>query len=115
MDDFMGYILEHHMLAVLLDFKKMSEEKQTQLDILSEIYHRCSPRLIPALVAQVFEICNDNSELIYRATKSLLKLPKMAVYSPTLDQMSKKHQAHRRREMIQYYLSKADKIASDKS
>jgi hypothetical protein len=30
MDEFMGYILEHHMLAVLLDFKKMSEDKQAQ-------------------------------------------------------------------------------------
>jgi hypothetical protein len=115
MDDFLGYILEHHMLSVLLDFKKMPGDKQTQLDILSEIYHRCSPRLIPALVAQVFEICDENSDLMYRATKSLLKLPKMAVYSPSLEQMSQKHQAHRRREMAQYYLSKADKIASDQT
>lgn len=100
MDDFMGYILEHHMLGVLLDFKKYSDEKQNQLDILNEIYHRCSPRLIPALVTQVFEICSGNSELIYRATKSLLKLPRMAVYSPALKQMSQKHTAHLRREMI---------------
>jgi hypothetical protein len=91
MDDFMGYILEHHMLAVLLDFKKMSDEKKRNIDILSEIYHRCSLRLIPDLVTQVFEICNGNSELIYRATKSLLKLPSMTKDSPALNQMSKKH------------------------
>ncbi len=87
----MGYILEHHMLAVLLDFKKMSDEKQTQVKILSEIYHRCSPRLIPSLVTQVFEICNGNSDLIYRATKSLLKVPKMGEYSVAINQMSHKH------------------------
>jgi hypothetical protein len=79
------------MLAVLLDFKKMSDEKKRNIDILSEIYHRCSLRLIPDLVTQVFEICNGNSELIYRATKSLLKLPSMTKDSPALNQMSKKH------------------------
>ena len=74
-----------------------------------------SPRSIPALVTQVFEICNENSELLYRATKTLLKFPKMAVYSYSVEQMSQKDQAHRSREIVQYYLSKVDKIASDQS
>ena len=51
MDKFLSYILENQMIRILLDFKKgYKEEKQVQIDILSELYHRCSPPLISKLV-----------------------------------------------------------------
>ncbi len=89
------------MLRFILDFKlKYDDEKLVQVDILSELYHRCSPSLIPALVTQTLELCSASSDLMYKATKSLLKMPKMAIYSPACAQMSHKHHSHRRREML---------------
>lgn len=71
------------MLKFLLDFKEgYKEDKQEQLDILSELYHRCSPKLVPVLVTKTLELCSSSSDLTYKATKTLLKMPKMGTYSP---------------------------------
>jgi len=61
------------------------------------------------------ELCKVESDLTYKATKSLLKLPKLAIYSPSCKQLSQMHAAHRRREMMLYYTNKVEQIAQDSS